>query len=224
MLKLLVKQVGQKVNPAGFRLPTQKGLFRWASQWFVKKGDYKKLVLEDLRIRQFLEEHLSLAGLVNIKIERLRYQIKITLQVARPGVVIGRGGKGLEELKEKLINLIDIPEPEKNLEIEVEEVKNSDLSAKLVAERIAIQLEKRMPYRRVVNKAIDRVMAAGAEGIRVVLSGRIAGVEIARVEKFSRGRVPLSTLRAEIDYAERPALTRSGYVGVKVYINRGERD
>jgi len=216
--------VGQKVNPAGFRLPTQKGLFRWASQWFVKKGDYKKLVLEDLRIRQFLEEHLSLAGLVNIKIERLRYQIKITLQVARPGVVIGRGGKGLEELKEKLINLIDIPEPEKNLEIEVEEVKNSDLSAKLVAERIAIQLEKRMPYRRVVNKAIDRVMAAGAEGIRVVLSGRIAGVEIARVEKFSRGRVPLSTLRAEIDYAERPALTRSGYVGVKVYINRGERD
>lgn len=214
--------MGQKVNPTGFRLAAWKGPFRWASQWFSKKKDYKKLILEDLKIRQFLESRLSLAGLVNVKIERLRNQMKITLQVARPGVVIGRGGKGLEELKKQLVNLVDIPEPEKNLEIEVEEVKNPDLSAKLVAERIAVQLEKRMPYRRVVNKAMDRVMAAGAEGVKVILSGRIAGIEIGRVEKFSRGRLPLSTLRANVDYAERPALTRSGYVGVKVYINRGE--
>ena len=214
--------MGQKVNPIGFRLAAWKGPFRWASQWFVSKKEYPKLILEDLKIRRFLEKRLSLAGLVNVKIERLRNQVKITLQVARPGVVIGRGGKGLEELKKQLLLLVGGTKSDKHLEIEVEEVKNADLSAKLVAERIAVQLEKRMPYRRVVNKAMDRVMAAGAEGVKVVLSGRIAGVEIARVEKFSRGRVPLSTLRANIDYAERPALTRSGYVGVKVYINRGE--
>jgi len=216
--------MGQKVNPIGFRLAAWKGPFRWASQWFVSKKEYPKLILEDLKIRQFLEKRLSLAGLVNVKIERLRNQIKITLQVARPGVVIGRGGKGLEELKKQLSLLVGEGKGGKNLEIEVEEVRNADLSAKLVAEWIAVQLEKRMPYRRVVNKAMDRVMAAGAKGVKVVLSGRIGGVEIARVEKFYRGPVPLGTIRAKIDYAERPALTRSGYVGVKVYINRGGED
>jgi len=216
--------MGHKVNPVGFRLAALRGPFRWQSQWFAKKSDYKKFIFEDFKIRNFLEKKLRLAGLVNTRIERLKNQIKIILQVSRPGVVIGRGGKGLEELKKQLINLVSVPEPRKNLEIEVEEVKNSELSAKLVAERLTVQLERRMPYRRVVNAAMERVIRAGAEGVKIVLAGRIAGVEISRTEKFSRGKVPLSTIRANIDYAEMPALTRSGYIGVKVYVNRGETE
>lgn len=216
--------MGQKVNPIGFRLGVKGSPFFWKSQWFVGKRDYQKFIIEDLAIREFLDKRLQLAGLIETKIERLKNQVKITIQVSRPGVVIGRGGKGLEELKKQLVKIVSIPEAEKNIEIDVEEVKNPDLSARFVAERIAVQIERRMRYRRVVNKAMDQVMAVGALGVKVVLAGRIAGVEVSRVEKFSRGKVPLSSIRANIDYAERPALTRSGYVGVKVYINRGERD
>jgi len=214
--------MGQKVNPIGFRLGVKGSPFRWKSQWFAKKDQYLDFIIEDFKIRQFLDQRLRFAGLMAVRIERLKNQIKIILQVSRPGVVIGRGGKGLEELKRELVKMVSVPDPEKNLEIDVEEVKNAELSAKLLAEKIAFQLEKRMPYRRVVNRAMESVINAGALGVRVVLSGRIAGVDVSRVEKFSRGKVPLSSIRANIDYAERPALTRSGYVGVKVYINRGE--
>jgi len=213
--------MGKKANPIGFRLGLKNSPFTWKSQWFASKNNYQDYIVEDKKIRDFLEDRLKFAGLVATRIERLDNQLKLIIQVSRPGVVIGRGGKGLEELKKNLIKIISVPEPSKNLEIEVEEVKNSDLSAKLVAEKIASQIERRMPYRRVVNKSIDAVMAAGATGVRVVLSGRIAGVEVSRSEKFSKGKVPLSSIRANIDYAERPALTRSGYVGVKVFINRG---
>lgn len=214
--------MGQKVNPISFRLGVKGSPFQWKSQWFAKKGKYADYVIEDLKIRKFLDQKLRFAGLMTTKIERLKNQMKIILQVSRPGVVIGRGGKGLQELKKELINLVSVPDPEKNLEIEVEEVKNAELSAKLVAERIASQLEKRMRYRRVANRMIDSVLNAGALGIRVVLAGRIGGVDVSRVEKFSRGKVPLSSIRANIDYAELPALTKSGYIGVKVFINRGE--
>lgn len=216
--------MGHKVNPVGFRLGFAGSAFGWQSQWFAKKGDYGKYLLEDLAIRKFLDEKLKLAGLVLVKIERLRGRLKLTIQVSRPGVVIGRGGRGLEELKRELAGIVGEKSKElaKNLEIDVEEVKNAELSARLVAQKVSFQIERRMPYRRVIGKVIDEVMAAGALGVKIILSGRIAGAEIARVEKFLRGKVSLSTLEADVDYAEEPALTRSGYVGVKVYINRGE--
>ncbi len=213
--------MGQKVNPVAYRLEIEESPFEWKSRWYANKEDYQKLALEDYKVRRLLGEELRYAGLVTTKILRLKNKIKIVLQVSRPGVVIGRGGSGLRELKNKLVNLIDIPDPEKNIEIEVDEVKNAELSAKLVAERIARGLERGRHYRRSVNRAIEAVRNAGAEGVRVVLSGRIAGVEVSRVEKFDWGNVPLSTLRANIDYYQEPALTKSGYVGVKVYINRG---
>lgn len=217
--------MGQKVNPLSFRLPQSKD---WQSRWFTSdKVQYRKNLLEDIKIRRFLMQRLALAGIVRAQIERSINKVKIILHVSRPGVVIGRGGSSLEALKKELVKMISIPQPEKNLEIEAVEVKNPELSAWLVAQRIAEQLEKRMPHRRVVNKTIERVMASGAKGIKVVLSGRIAGAEISRVEKFGdRGQsatIPSQTLRAEIDYAEYPALTRSGYIGIKVWIYKGKK-
>ena len=167
---------------------------------------------------------LELAGIVRVQIERSINRVKITLFVSRPGVVIGRGGSGLELLKKELVKLVSIPEPEKNLELDVAEIKNPELSARLVGIRTAEQLEKRMPHRRVVNKTIERVMGAGAAGIKIVLSGRIGGAEIGRRETYQRGSMPLQTLRAKIDYAQTPALTKSGYVGIKVWVYTGEED
>ncbi|MBU2592054.1 MAG: 30S ribosomal protein S3 [Patescibacteria group bacterium] len=216
--------MGRKVNPIGFRLAVKNSPFGWKSQWFAKKSDYKKFIMEDQKIRNFLEKKLSMAGLVGVRIERLNNMIKLVIQVSRPGIVIGRGGRGLEDIKKELLKVISVSDSDNNLDIEVEEVKNSELSAKLLAEKIAGQIERRMPYRRVANWAIESVINAGALGVKVILSGRIAGAEISRVEKFSQGKVPLSSIRANIDYFERPALTKSGYVGVKVYINRGESE
>jgi small subunit ribosomal protein S3 len=167
-------------------------------------------------------DKLKLAGIVRVKIERFINKMKITLYVSRPGVVIGRGGSGLEQLKKELYQLVSLAEPEKNLELDVAEVKNAETSAQLVAVRVAEQLERRLPHRRVMAKTMERIMAAGAEGVKIVLSGRIAGAEISRTEKFSQGKVPLQTLRARIDYAQVPALTKFGFIGVKVWIYRGE--
>jgi len=213
--------MGQKVNPIGFRL----GYWQtWKSRWFARKPeDYRRNLLEDVKIREYLMAKLKLAGIVSVQIERFINKMKITLHVSRPGVVIGRGGTGLELLKKELCQMVSIPEPEKNLELDIIEVKAPELSAQLVATRIAEQLERRLPHRRVVAKTIERVMAAGAEGIRVILAGRIGGAEISRTETFSQGKVPLQTLRAEIDYAQVPALTKFGYIGVKVWIYRGEK-
>ena len=212
--------MGQKVNPVAFRIGAGK---TWRSRWFSgRKGNYAQNVLEDYQIRKFLHQRLKLAGLVGVKIERLIHQMKITLSVTRPGVVIGRGGTGLEELKKAIIPLLSLPEPEKNLQIEVVEVKEPDLSAYLVATRIANEIERRLPHRRVVKRTMERVMAAGAKGIKIVLSGRIAGAEIARTEKYVQGKVPLSTIRADIDYAETPALIKQGYIGIKVWIYKKE--
>lgn len=214
--------MGQKVNPIGFRLPQS---LDWQSRWFSdNKRRYQQNLLEDVKIRKFLMEKLKLAGIVRVQIDRLINKMKITLFVSRPGVVIGRGGSGLELLKKELLKKVSIPEPEKNLDLDVVEIKNPELSAHLITLRIVEQLEKRLPYRRVVAKTIERVMAAGALGVRIVLSGRIAGAEISRREKFQQGKVPLQTLRADIDYAQIPAFTKSGYIGVKVWIFKGEKD
>lgn len=214
--------MGQKVNPFSFRLATTK---EWKSRWIAKdKTEYKKNLFEDIKIRRYLIDKLKMAGLVETQIDRSINKIRIALKVSRPGVVIGRGGSGLEILKKDLCALVSILDPEKNLELDVEEVKDPELSAKLVASKVAGQLEQRMPHRRVVNKAIERVMASGAKGIKIALSGRVAGAEIGRTEVYKQGAIPLQTIRADVDYAQVPSLTRMGYVGVKVWIYKGELD
>jgi len=214
--------MGQKVNPFGFRLRNSKN---WKSRWFASNPkQYRENILEDYKIRRYLMDKLVLAGIVDVRIERSINKMKITLEVSRPGVVIGRGGSGMELLKRELMKMVSLPEPEKNLELDVREVKEPELSARLVASRVAQQLEKRMPYRRVANKAVERVMNAGAKGVKIALAGRVGGTEISRTETFRKGAIPLQTLRADIDYVQIPALTRFGYVGVKVWIYRGERE
>jgi small subunit ribosomal protein S3 len=210
--------MGQKVNPFAYRLAAGGN---WRASWAVSdKKLYRHHLLEDVKIRRFLQDRLRSAGLAVINIERSFNRMKITLSVTRPGVVIGRGGKNLEALKNELCQIVSLEQPQKNLEIRIEEVKEPDLSAAFVAQRIAEQLENRMPHRRVMRRELDQVIGAGAQGIKVRLSGRVDGAKISRVEKYSAGKVPTSTIRANIDYAQRPALTRKGYVGVKVWINK----
>lgn len=217
--------MGQKVNPIGFRVGS---LIPWKSRWFAEGKRFKEYLLEDIKIRSSLMNKLKLAGITNVEVERLPKSMVITLTVSRPGVVIGRGGSGLEDLKKYILGIISslrsqsVKQLEKELKIDlkVNEVKNPELSAYLVASRIASELERRLPHRRVVQRAMERVMQAGALGVKVILSGRIAGVEISRVEKYQRGSLPSQTLREDIDYAQVPALLKKGYVGVKVYIHR----
>lgn len=215
--------MGQKVHPTGFRMGNT---FTWKSTWFAAPADYAVRVLEDKKIRQFFEAKLAQAGLDRIEIERSINIIKIKLHVARPGVVIGRGGSNLEQLKTELAKSLKInPKDPKGVKVsidEIVEVKQPDLSSKFVVERITDQLVKRYPHRRAVSQALERVMAAGAKGIKIHLSGRIGGAEIARSEKYFQGTVPTQTLRANIDYYEAPAHTKSGTVGIKVWINKGE--
>lgn len=217
--------MGQKVNPVGFRVGRTIG---WKSRWFSNNTDFKGLLLEDIKIRQELMKKLSIAGIVGVEIERQPKSIVIIVTVSRPGVVIGRGGSGIEELKKFIVAILNEGKTTKSdkvkIDLKVNEIKNYDLSAYLVAERIAQDLEKRIPHRRSVTKAMERVMTARAGGIKIVLSGRINGAEISRVEKFHEGSVPTQTLREDIDYAERPALTKRGYVGVKVWIHRKDQD
>ena len=212
--------MGQKMNPVGMRTGHFKN---WKSRWFSEDRKYKEYLIEDVRIRRSLMDKLKLAGIASVEIERLPKSMTIYLTVSRPGVVIGRGGTGIEEVKKFVLGIIRIVRGEvpKDLKIDlkVNEVKNPELSAYLVASRIAAELERRMSHRRVVVKTIERVMSAGALGVKVVLGGRINGAEISRVEKFQMGSVPTQTLREIIDYAQYPALLKRGYVGVKVWIH-----
>ena len=216
--------MGQKVNPFSYRLGS---LYTWKSRWFSDKKNYQKLLLQDVNLRKFLMQTLRSAGLSQVDIERSINSIKLILYVSRPGVVIGRGGSGLEELKKSIVKILGIKPGAKKkakVDIQIEEVKKPDLSSRLVLNRLIDQIKKRYPHRRAVNQALDRVMDAGAKGVKIILAGRIAGAEISRTEKYSRGSIPLHTLRADIDYAEEPALTKSGYVGIKVLIYKGERE
>lgn len=214
--------MGQKVNPTGFRLGTT---FTWKSRWFADKSNYSDKVLEDYKVRKFLNNKLASAGLVKVDIERSLTAIKVILFVSRPGVVIGKGGSNLEIVKKALERILNVSKLKKNkvkIDLRVEEIKKPDLSAKLVAEKIVGQLIKRYPHRRAVNQALEKTMQAGAKGIKIQLAGRVGGAEIGRTEKYFEGSVPTQTLRANIDYHQTPANTRSGYVGIKVWIYKGE--
>ncbi|MBI2066298.1 30S ribosomal protein S3 [Candidatus Woesebacteria bacterium] len=216
--------MGQKINPVGMRVGE---FIPWKSRWFSEKG-FKDYLVEDIKIRKALMEKLKLAGIVSVEIERLPKSMVITMTVSRPGVVIGRGGSGIEDVKRFVLDIIREVRKKNiddlKIDLRVNEVKNPELSAHLVASRIVSELERRMPHRRVVTKTIERVMAGGAKGIKVVLGGRIGGAEISRVEKFQEGSVPTQTLRETIDYAQVPALLKRGYVGVKVWIHKKEAD
>ena len=215
--------MGKKINPFGFRLGP---LYTWKTRWFAQGKQYQNFLLEDVKLRRFLRERLKLAGINNIEIERSINTIKIIIHVSRPGVVIGRGGSALEQLKEEVAKVLRIKKTDtktSKVELEVIEVKNPDLSSYLVAVRIAEQLVKRYPHRRAVSQAIERVLGSGALGVKIMLSGRVGGAEISRREKYSKGSIPTQTIRADIDYAQYPSLTRFGYIGIKVWIYKGEK-
>jgi len=208
--------MGQKTHPTGFRLG---GVLDWHSQWFANNGkNYSLLLNEDRNIRQMITEELGDNGAIaKIEIERGSQDITVTIYTARPGIIIGRGGTRVEELKNYL------EEKTKNkVRLNINEVRVPELVAKLVGESIAEQLERRVAFRRAVNTSMQRTMQVGAEGIKVVISGRLAGADIARTEKYHQGRVPLHTLRANIDYEISEANTTYGVIGVKVWIYKGD--
>lgn len=205
--------MGQKVHPVSFRIGQH---YTWSSKWFAKDPEYKQLLAEDLKIRQFLEKKLAVAGLSKIEIERLADRRVVRIHVSRPGVVIGRGGAGLEELKKALVSQLKVVADK--LELQVAEIANPDLDATLIAKFAAEQLLRRMPARRIMAQVVERATRAGAAGVKIALSGRIGGASIARRESAKTGTIPLQTLRANIDFAKATALTKSGTVGVKVWI------
>jgi len=207
--------VGQKVNPKGFRT----GIYRdWDSQWFARRGNYAKLLLEDVQIRQYLEKKLVGAEISSIKISKAGDAIKIDIYSARPGVVIGKQGREIESLRRDMVKLLG----RDSVEVSVKEVENPDLDAVVLAKGIAEQLEKRASFKKVMKKAATAAMKAGARGIKVRCSGRLGGAEIARDEWIRIGSTPLHTLRSDVDYALIEAHTTYGVIGVKVWVCRGE--
>ncbi|MCM3635675.1 MULTISPECIES: 30S ribosomal protein S3 [Paenibacillus] len=206
--------MGQKVNPIGLRV----GIIRdWESKWYAEK-DFGDLLLEDVKIREYLKNKLKDAAVSHIEIERAANRVNVTIHTAKPGMVIGKGGAEVENLRVQLGKIAD----KKKVHINIAEIKQADLDAILVAESIAQQLERRVSFRRALKQAIQRSMRAGAKGIKTSVSGRLGGAEIARTEGYSEGTVPLHTLRADIDYGTAEAHTTYGRLGVKVWIYRGE--
>jgi small subunit ribosomal protein S3 len=212
--------MGQKVNPIAFRMGIHHD---FKSVGYYSKKNYAATVLQDIKIREMLFEKLRPASIGEAQVLRTLNGIKITIHVVRPGIVIGRGGQGLEDLKREIIKIMEQTSKEKiitKIDLKVEPIKDPNLNAYLVANNVADQLNRRMPHRRIMKQLSERVMNARAKGIRIILSGRIGGAEIGRTERVQLGKVSLSTIRENIDYAQVPALTKSGYVGVKVWINK----
>ena len=213
--------MGQKVNPHVIRLGS---VHTWSSRWFDERN-YGLSVIEDYGLRTMLMNRLKSAGIASVEIERSINSLRIIIHVSRPGIVIGRGGSGLEELKKTITAFFVKTRNGKALpkmDIRVEPVKEPNLNAYLVANNIADQLIRRLPFKRVLNSTAERVMGSGALGVKILLTGRIGGAEIGRREKIHIGTVPLSTIREDISYAQYPALTKKGYIGIKVWINRAE--
>ncbi len=208
--------MGQKVNPISFRLQVHKN---WSSRWFAGKRDFAKWLAEDVKIREIIEKRFSSRPTINkIEIERSANLITITIHTAKAGVVIGRGGAGVTELKAMIEKIASLP-----VRLNIEEVKRPELAAKLVAENIAHQLERRINFRRAIKMAAQNTIAAGAKGVRIQVAGRLNNAEMARREKVIEGSVPLHTLRADVDFHTARAHTTAGIIGVKVWIYKGER-
>jgi len=205
--------LGQKIHPHGLRVGIIKD---WDSRWFSNK-DFADQLLEDFKIREYIKKKLFAAGISKIEIERAAKRIRLTINTAKPGMVIGKGGSGVDELKTELEQMTD-----KQVSINVIEIKNPDIDAQLVAENIASQLERRISFRRAMKQSISRALRSGAKGIKTMVSGRLGGAEIARSEMYHEGTIPLQTLRADIDYGFAEAHTTYGRIGVKVWIYKGE--
>ncbi len=205
--------MGQKVNPHGLRVGIVKD---WDAKWYADK-DYANNLHEDVQIRNFLKETLFIAGISRIEIERTNKRIKLVIHTAKPGMVIGRGGTGIEDIRKALKRFTD-----KQIDVNIAEIKQADLDSVLVAENIASQLERRIGFRRAMKQAVGRTMRLGAKGIKIMVSGRLGGAEIARSESYREGSIPLHTLRANIDYGTAEARTTYGCIGIKVWIYKGE--
>ena len=206
--------MGQKVSPHGLRVGIIKD---WSSKWYANKQNFADYLVEDNKIRKYLKETLKTAGISSINIERKGTEVKVNVMAAKPGMIIGKAGAAIEELKKKLEKMTG-----KTVSLNIVEVKNLDMDAVLVAENIAAQLERRISFRKAMKQAMAKTMKAGAKGIKTQVSGRLGGAEIARAEHYSEGTIPLQTLRADIDYGFAEALTTYGIIGVKVWIYKGE--
>ncbi|MBC7087039.1 MAG: 30S ribosomal protein S3 [Tissierellales bacterium] len=206
--------MGQKVNPHGLRVGIIKD---WDSKWYANDKTFNEYLVEDYKIREYLKKELFLSGISRTEIERAANKIKVTIHTAKPGMVIGKGGAGVEELRQNLEKMTN-----KSIAVNIEEIKVPELDAQLVAENIASQLERRVTFRRAMKQALQRTMRSGALGIKTQVSGRLGGADMARTEGYSEGTIPLQTLRADIDYGFAEANTTYGKIGVKVWIYKGE--
>jgi small subunit ribosomal protein S3 len=207
--------MGQKVNPIGLRVTVTKD---WLSKWYADKKEYAPLLLEDVKVREHLKKKLESAAVPKITIERYANRARITIYTARPGIVIGRRGAEIDKLKEELSKITG-----KEIYVDIVEIKQPETDAQLVAENVALQLERRISFRRAMKKAVQTAVDMGAQGIKIACGGRLGGAELARREKYRQGKIPLHTLRADIDYGFAEARTVYGKIGVKVWIGKGER-
>ncbi|MBN1273993.1 MAG: 30S ribosomal protein S3 [Candidatus Aminicenantes bacterium] len=208
--------MGQKTHPHGFRLGFNK---QWSSRWFSKGDEYRQLIHQDLEMKKAIKKRYYHAGIAQVDVERVGPKVRVIIHTARPGIVIGRGGKEIENLKGFLQDIA-----QKDVYVDIREVDKPELCALLVAEGIGIQLEKRIAYRRAMRRAVESALRMGAKGIKVMCSGRLGGVEIARSEWYLKGQLPLQTLKADIDYGFTEAFTTYGQIGIKVWIYRGDID
>lgn len=206
--------MGQKVHPIGMRLGIVKD---WSSRWYAPSKDFANTLIADINVREFLKKKLAAAGISRIQIDRPARNAKITVYTARPGVIIGKSGKEIENIRDDVSKILGVP-----VHVSIEEVRKPELDAKLVAEAVAQQLEKRVMFRRAMKRAVTTAIRLGAKGIKICVAGRLGGAEIARTEWYREGRVPLHTLRADIDYGLAEAFTTYGVIGVKVWIFKGE--
>lgn len=206
--------MGRKVHPIGFRLKSYR---EWSARWFAEGDRYRDLLHEDFKIREKIKSDLPSAGIASVEIERFPNQVQVTIHTAKPGIVIGRKGASVKELRAKLRDLTG-----KTVRVEVEEISQPDAEAQLIAENITNQLERRISHSRAMKRAVLQAMRAGVEGVRIETSGRLSGAEMARKEKISDGRVPRNTIRADMDYGFAEALTTFGRIGVKVWVYKGE--
>src|SRR5450631_1329435 len=206
--------MGQKIHPTGFRLPVTRN---WSSRWYASNKNFATMLAEDLKVREYLKARLKNAAVSRILIERPAKNARITIFSARPGVVIGKKGEDIENLKAALTKLLNVP-----VAVNIEEVRKPEIDAQLIADSITQQLEKRIMFRRAMKRAMQNAMRLGAQGIKIMSSGRLNGIEIARTEWYREGRVPLHTLRADIDYGLGEAKTSYGVIGIKVWVYKGE--